>query len=171
MIGVFSVDPGGTSGIGWGVFDPSLPFEEMLAKRTRHGSAEIRGEYNNQVRATCTLYNQFVTNIPLSPGDIWFICEDFVPYGGGVGGKEGISPAFLIGGIEGYRMGQYDALKRRGEKPLPPLILQTAGQAKGYATNARLKEWDIWVVGSDHKRSAWQHIAYFLKRYQLQHRV
>ena len=169
MIGIFSCDPGGTTGIAWGVFDPALPFEEMLARKTRHGSAEVVGTLNNQTRAICSLYYQFSANIPLRPHEIWFVCEDYVNYSD-VKGNEVISPAFLIGGIEGYRMGRYDALRRRGDKPMSPLIVQTASQAKGFATNQRLKDWDLWVVGSDHKRSAWQHIAFFLKRYQIQYR-
>lgn len=75
----------------------------------------------------------------------------------------------IIYGIEGYRMGRADEWRehRRGPLHVPPMIMQTASQAKGFATNKRLKEWDCWVVGREHERSAMQHLAYFVKHYQV----
>jgi hypothetical protein len=49
------------------------------------------------------------------------------------------------------------------------MILQLASQAKSVATNARMKDWGIWVVGREHERSAWAHIACFLKKYMAAH--
>jgi hypothetical protein len=89
------------------------------------------------------------------------------------GGRDATSPLALIWGVEGYRMGRADQWNesRRGQMRqvvMPPMILQPASQAKTYATNTRLKEWDLWVVGREHERSAWAHVALFLSRLKQQ---
>jgi hypothetical protein len=45
------------------------------------------------------------------------------------------------------------------EWPLGRPIFQTAGDAKHYATNQRLRDWGVWVVGSTHRRDAVRHVC------------
>lgn len=175
-IGVFAVDPGGSSGLAWGVFDPLLPdVGDQLRGKLSAASATVTGSERTQIRAIVghwqTFYQHCVRSSMLPPDRVWFVCEDFIlKPGETAGGKDSTSPVALIWGVEGYRMGQADQAKlyRRGTIAMPPMILQTAGQAKGFATGPRLKEWDCWTVGKEHERSAWAHVAYFLKHYQQQ---
>lgn len=176
-IGIFGCDPGGATGNAWGIFDPGHPegVEGALRDRQHFGSSTITGDERAQIRAVSALWKDFysacVVSACLPPQRVWFVMEDFVLRPGETGGgrEMGISTA-IIWGVEGYRLGQADewARHKRGNLHIPPMILQPAGQAKGYATNKRLRIWDFWVVGREHERSACQHIAYFLKRYMQQ---
>jgi hypothetical protein len=176
-LGVFAVDPGGATGLAWGIFNPTLPeVGDQLRTRLDSGSATTEGDERSQIREITTLWAAFyracVNSALLSKDRVWFICEDFVYTGSNTysGDSAKISTA-LIWGVEGYRMGRADeyiaqARGRKRQVHVPSMILQTASQAKSYATNARLKEWECWVVGREHERSAFQHVAYFLKHYQ-----
>lgn len=175
-VGVFGVDPGGSSGLAWGIFNPDeRDIGEQLRTRLSSGSATVKGDERTQIREITSIWQAFyracVHSALLPPDRVWFVCEDFVlKPGETAGGKDSTSPVALIWGIEGYRMGQVDQarLQRRGHVAMPPMILQMAGQAKSYATGVRLKEWNCWVVGREHERSAFAHVALFLKRYQAQ---
>jgi hypothetical protein len=168
-IGVFGVDPGGATGLAWCIVDPTLKsVSEQLRTRRHRGSVTTEGSERKQIREICTLWNSFFEacrDEGIWHDRIWFICEDFVYTGSNTysGDSAKISTS-LIWGIEGYRMGMSDQLD--GE--MPSMILQTASEAKTYATPARLKEWDCWVRGRDHERSAHQHLAFFLRKYQIQ---
>lgn len=175
-IGVFAVDPGGSTGVAWGIFDPNPPIEEVLKERMLAGSATISGDVRQQIREIATLWQAFyrscVRSALLPPDHVWFVCEDYIyTVGNTYGGEPAAISTSLIWGIEGYRMGRADEWRehKRGTLVMPTMVLQTAGQAKGFATNTRLKEWDVWVVGREHERSAWQHVAYFLAKYKEQY--
>lgn len=177
-IGIFGNDPGGATGLAWGVFDPgAASLEDALAGRMLAGSTTVEGTAHEQIREITAIWQSFyrscVKDACLPPERIYYVCEDFI-YSGNVnyGGESAEISTALIWGVEGYRMGQADEFRRlRRGKPIhvPPVILQTAGQAKGAINSQRLKEYGCWVVGRDHERSAWQHVAYFLKRYMIQH--
>lgn len=176
-IGAFGVDPGGSTGLAWGIFDPGRSVADALLTKMNSGSVTVTGDERTQIREVCevwrSFYNTCVKDALLPIDHVYLVMEDYI-YVPGVaytGDSASISTA-LIWGIEGYRMGRRDewAATHRGPAVLPPMILQTASQAKGFATNARLKEWGVWVKGRDHERSAWQHVAYFLQRYMLQHK-
>lgn len=141
------------------------------------GSTTVTGNERTQIREIANLWAAFyrccVRSCLLPPENVWFVCEDFVlKPGETAGGKDATSPVALIWGVEGYRMGRSDEFKeaRRGRQvSMPPMVLQMAGQASTYATSQRLKEWDCWIVGREHERSAFKHIALFLSRYIQQH--
>ena len=172
-VGVFGVDPGGATGLAWGVFDPgSGSIAEVLQHRSHTGSLTVEGDERTQIRLIAGAWQRFYKeciDADLEHTQIWFVCEDYIYTAGNTygGDSAGISTS-LIWGVEGYRMGIADA--KRGSLPIPTMVLQTAGNAKGFVTSQRLKDWGIWVVGKDHERSAWQHVAYFLQRYLSQHR-
>jgi hypothetical protein len=177
-LAVFAIDPGGATGIAWGIFDPAASIEDALRGRMNAGSATVSGDARTQIREIAgwwqAFYRQCVGSACLPSERVWLVCEDFV-YAPGVnyeGDSAKISTA-LIWGLEGYRMGRRDQWLESGrgrssKVRMPSIILQTASQAKTFATNARLKDWDVWVVGKDHERSAWQHVAYFLMRAKQQ---
>jgi hypothetical protein len=177
-IGVFSCDPGGATGVAWGIFNPHAKggAGEALLTKQLSGSATVEGDLRNQIREIAELWQAFyracVNSAQLPPENVWFVMEDFIYKPGTVyGGEDSMISTGLIWGIEGYRMGTRDEWKRhkRGQIKMPDMILQTASEAKGYMTNARLKEFGCWVVGRDHERSAWQHIGFFLKHYIQQY--
>lgn len=177
-VAIFAVDPGGHTGIAWGVFNPhAKDIVEALGTRLLDGSTTITGNADDQAVEVCQLwqsfYNTSVKNAILPPDKVFLVCEDYVPRGGqSPGGKDSILPAFIIGGIEGYRRGTRDQwLKQRRGKAtqvhVPPMVLQQAGEAFSFANKIRQKEWGIWVVGREHERSAWCHLALFLKKYMM----
>ena len=177
-IGVFAVDPGGATGIAWGIFDPKHKdgLEGALRDRLLPGSTTITGDERTQIREMATLWSDFysacVRSACLPIDHVWLVVEDFVLKPGETsGGRDSIAPVPLIWGLEGYRMGRLDEWQqhKRGPAAMPPMILQLASQAKSVATNARMKDWGIWVVGREHERSAWAHIACFLKKYMAAH--
>lgn len=172
-IGIFANDPGGATGLAWAVLDTDVSLEDALRGKTFSGSATITGTPHEQIREIAAYWRKFVRGVTIPRKSIYYVCEDFI-YAPGVNyeGDSGKISTSIIWGVEGYLMGEADEFRRlrRGAKVhAPPAILQSASQAKGFATNARLKEWDCWVVGRDHERSAYQHLAYFLKRYMIQH--
>lgn len=150
--------------------------EHSLENRMLHGSATISGDERTQIREIASLwsafYNACVRTALLPPDRIWLVVEDYIYTASNTyGGDSAAISTSLIWGLEGYRMGRADEWKKhkRGTAVMPSMILQSASEAKGYATNARIKEWGLWVVGREHERSAWQHIARFLKKYKEQH--
>lgn len=176
-IGVFAIDPGGATGLAWAVLDPAVEIGESLRGRMNAGSTTVEGDAREQIREITSIWQSFYRSTAkeacLPPENIWLCCEDFIYHSKGqYGGEDSAISTALIWGVEGYRMGQADEWSsRRGRRRLVmrDMILQTAGQAKGFANDIRLREWDLWVVGRDHERSAFRHLAYFLKRYQMQH--
>jgi hypothetical protein len=181
-IGVFSCDPGGATGLTWGIFNPHAgSIEKILASKLEDGSTTVTGDERTQIREVATLWQSFfsgcVRSALLPPERVWFVCEDYI-YAPGVnyeGDSAKISTA-LIWGIEGYRMGRADEFRvGRGRKQVhvPTMILQPAGMAKSYATKERLKEWGMWERGHggkrEHEFSALQHLVFFLHRYSIQH--
>lgn len=178
-IGVFAMDPGGHTGLAWAILDPADPdgITGSLRNRMNSGSATIAGDERTQIAEIAAIWAAFysacVRSALLKPSDVWFVCEDYI-YAPGVnysGESAAISTA-LIWGVEGYRMGRRDEWKEHNPRKtaaIPSMILQPAGVAMQFATNARLKEWDCWVVGRDHERSAFRHLAAFLSKYKTQY--
>jgi hypothetical protein len=169
-IGIFAVDPGGATGLAWAIVDASLPnIEDCLLNRAMAGSITVDGDARKQFLEIAQLWESFsraCRDKGIVGKYIFPVCEDFV-YTPGVN-YEGDSARIstqIIWGFEGYRWGRaYGARGIRAK--VPDLYLQTASQAKGYVTKERLKEWDLWVVGRDHERSANQHLAYFLAQFR-----
>jgi hypothetical protein len=172
MIAILAIDPGGSTGVAYGVFDARAKDRDVgdiLRTGVYTGSTTIQGDEYAQIREIARLWTQFFRkNVQIGqmdPDSVEFVSEDFILRPGSHGGgKEGISPVRILWGVEGYRMGREDEFKgRRNSKHKltfrRPVILQTAGQAATYASNQRLRDWDLWVVGKEHERSAWRHIA------------
>jgi hypothetical protein len=177
-IGIFACDPGGATGLAWGICNPDVDFGESLLSRTSSGSMTIKGDVRAQIRAIAEEWRKFyqhcVQEAMLPHNHVWYVCEDYIYHGGvNYSGESAKISTALIWGVEGYRMGRADQWSNsHGHRKIsvPPVILQTASSASGYATDARLKNWGLWVKGRDHERSAWRHFALFLQKYMQQHR-
>jgi len=179
-IGVFGCDPGGATGLAWGIFNPHAKggVAEALKTKQCDGSTTIKGDARYQIREIARMWQAFYTVCvrtgQLPPENVWLVMEDFIYKPGTVyGGDSSEISTAIIWGVEGYRLGTKDewTKHRRGAfaTSMPDVILQTAGEAKGFCTNERMKEFGIWVRGKEHERSAWAHIATFLARYIQQH--
>jgi hypothetical protein len=178
---VFGIDPGGHTGIAWGIFDPKHDdgVPGALADRMNSGSATIGGSEREQIRELADIWESFYNlccRDSLLPVDHVFLAvEDFVlKPGETAGGKDSTISLSLIWGLEGYRMGraeQFRLTNPDAEIHVPQMHLQLASQAKAFLSKQRQKEWGVWVVGREHERSAWAHVALFLKRYTSQVRT
>lgn len=178
-LGVFWTDPGGASGVAWGVFNPAHPDGVAGAIRDRDlaGSTTVSGHVREQIPEISKLWMSFyrvtVLRACIPAERVWFGMEDFIQMPGtNPSGKHDQLSSSIIWGVEGYRMGRADewAEHKRGGKliHLPPVVLQPA--AMGLSTkDYELKESDAWIVGREHERSAWRHIFHFLKHYRMQY--
>jgi len=175
-IAVFGQDPGGTTGLAWGIFDLDLPnIAEVMKQRTDSDQVQVTGDEHDQIRRIANHWHKFFRTAVMRNGlhysRCYYVSEDFVLRGGDMAaGKDGTSPERICWGVEGYRMGMADLWNQqhRGQSKkliIPKPVFQQAGMAKGYATKERLKDWDCWIVGKEHSRSAWQHIGLFVKGY------
>lgn len=165
-IGVFANDPGGKTGLAWAILDPGLgDIGEVLRGKRVAGSMTIGGDVRSQVKATVEAWDAFrdvCTRRGIPDDRIWYVCENFVLRPGQTaGGVDSTLPLALIWGIEGYRMG-------RG-MDLTPVVLQEATTA--LSLKRWLRDWGCWIVGKEHERSAWCHLAMFTKLYLQQHGV
>jgi hypothetical protein len=175
-VGIFSCDPGGATGLAWGVFDPNVEIGESLRGRMKAGSATIEGDIRSQIREISGKWQEFYkecVQVGLLPHDkVWYVCENFIYSGGSYQGESAMISTALIWGVEGYRMGRADqwaAGHGRRKIVVPQVVLQNPGDASAFAKDARLREWGLWIRGKQHERSAWRHLALFLKKYQIQY--
>ena len=97
----------------------------------------------------------------------WSVIEEFI---------DEINPDVVI--IENYRIYAHKldqhsssdvptlqligAIKYMLYKRNIPYKLQMAQQAKGFVTDAKLKEWGMWDIGHKHARDACRHCVYYL---------
>lgn len=167
-IAIFGIDPGGHTGVAWGIFDPGKKtFEECVKSRTEFGSRTIEGEWQDQAFTLARAWQNFltrcVTKLQLPPERVKLVCENFIQKPGmTAGGQDSTIPLLIIGGIEGYRYGQAHEWEKNhpvGQLYCPPMILQMAGEASAFANKDRLRQWDLWIVGKEHERSACKHVA------------
>ena len=57
--GIFSLDPGGKSGLAWGIFDPADTLAGALANGLHKGSETIEGDEYDQIAAIATSWTDF----------------------------------------------------------------------------------------------------------------
>jgi hypothetical protein len=178
-IGIFAVDPGGKTGVAWGIFDPGAPrgVRESLRNKLRAGSDTIQGDERHQISQIANswmeFYNLCVRQGQLPPQNVWLVVENFIYTGASYSGKSAAISTSLIWGLEGYRMGRRDEwLKhKRGKSYFPQMYLQLAADAHQFGTDELLKDTGLWIPGREHERSAWRHVATFLNRYMIQKRA
>jgi len=178
-IGVFCCDPGGHSGVAWAILDPSAATEAALQNRQNAGSTTVSGDARTQVNELAQLWQSFFracVRSCLEPKDVYCVFEDFIYNPANTyGGDPAKISTQIIWAFEGFRLGcEYQwKVDNPGRKRVlrPALVLQPAGQASSYATNDRLRMWGLWVKGREHERSAYRHMALFLKSYQIASRA
>jgi hypothetical protein len=171
MRGIFSMDPGGHTGLAWGIFDTSASIADALNNGIDKGSRTLEGDEHAQIEAIANIWVKFFRHCVevrcLAPERVEFVSEDFVQRPGSSGGKEGQSPIRILWGVEGYRMGRAaEFAGRRGSKKrviAPRIILQNPSLGSG-VSRKMLESYGCWVIGREHERSAFKHIAVRLGR-------
>jgi hypothetical protein len=158
-----AIDPGGHTGVAWGLFDDRARLVEVAMREgSFKESATIEGDEYEQMELLYQLWTDFkaeCVNVRcLDPDKVELVAEDFILKPGyHKPGKEGISPARILWAFEGYRRGR--AAKFRRDKHISPLILQTPGDAARYNKRTILTSWDCWIRGKEHERAAFAHIG------------
>lgn len=149
-IGIFSMDPGGHTGISWGIYDLRAGLvKDCMRSRKHSDSVTIEGDEYEQLDLTLLLYDGF-REVCFDDGvNCELVIEDFslLP-GSHTPGKEGISPVRHAWVFVGY-------LLCRDSRP--NVIWQLPGVGMRYNTRQMLTNWDAWIVGKEHERSAFAH--------------
>lgn len=166
-IGLMTVDPGRTTGVT--ISQPLLTgnVTEIFERDTLHvfqincqdtsvpepetevpGTLDLLGEYQDAEKEWLD------AGIPYSHHHL--VIEDFI-LRGKLGGTErsGLSPVRVGSGL-------MVGLRLEGHKP--HIHFQQASDAKGVATNERLKSWGLWTRGLEHGRDATRHAVLFVRR-------
>lgn len=182
MVGIIGVDPGLTTGLAWGIFNPGLRDRTSnwlaLARGRDIGSMQIgpRDPYkdkspNDAHEASLMVTKAVVDRIVewntfrgMGRGEIIVACEHFEVRGVAMGASSqtGLAPVFIGGVLFGTLVGM-----GWGEN----LEWVRAGEHKPYATDPRIKRLGKftngrigWVRGKPHTRDAWRIVAYKLNK-------
>lgn len=164
MIGIFTCDPGGSSGLAWAVVDETKDTAvEAVAARLHGGSATVTGEPLEQAREIWTQWSIFKDNCVavwlLKPEQVELVLEDFILYGGShAGGRDGTAPERMAYAFLGYRQGRFDTYRK--ERHLTPVTWQMSGAAARYKKRTLLLKANAWTPGKagDHVNSAHAHM-------------
>lgn len=165
MRGIWCCDPGGSSGVAWGIIDETRPRAiDAVAARLSGGSATITGEVPAQVRALFLSWIRFKSTCVnvglLDPANVDLVMEDFILRGGPVvAGRSGTLPLSIAWGFEGYRMGRRDEwAKSHKLSHYTPITWQQPGAAARFGNKSILQDSDAWVKGREHERTAFSHM-------------
>lgn len=159
-IGVFAVDPGGTTGVAWGVFSWKGTVGKTLAGGELLGSAQITDadelSHTSEILAALEDFRVLCRRAGVRRVEV--VIEDFVLRPQiATKGREMLSPVRITAMIEAGHLGLY---RKRLE-----YTLQGPAEAKGFATNERLKKWGVQTHGGGrHAKDAWRHIAVYLAK-------
>lgn len=167
-IGLMTVDPGRTSGVT--ISQPLLVgnVEEIFTRdplqvlQINCWDQDVKHEALCETTGTIDLLGEYQdaeqewldAGIPATHHHL--VIEDFV-LRGRLGGTErsGLSPRGITNGL---------LLGLKLERHHPNIHFQGAADAKGIATNDRLKSWGLWTPRLEHGRDATRHAVLFVRR-------
>lgn len=166
-VGLFTLDPGRTSGITAStpllegsvqeIFDRDPIFVDEVDCDdidVEPYAAEFDG-----AQVIVDTYLQFEFNCHVEKGipktRIFFVYEDFILYGGKghSSDRSGLAAVRVASLVQGRLM---------DKKIL--WVPQSASDAKSTVTNERLKRWDLWTRGMEHGRDATRHAGLWVRR-------
>jgi hypothetical protein len=170
---ILAIDPGGTSGVFAAYADPRPTLKETLLEGlSKQKSTETKGGYLQQGARLATIIRRFVfvANVENSIAipNISVVLEDFVlrrrQEGGATGNLTSCWVAAATMGAAGVThyvgpdQGEWGVEVSEFMEEMT--YYQQPSQAKGLATNERLKLWGLWTRGDgDHIRDAKRHFA------------
>lgn len=163
--GAFVLDPGGSSGLAWAVLRDEGTIAERLLSREKAGTDTISDpSWMAQAREISRRWIDFRAACHRQGIAAYFVCEDFILTRLKSSDRVGLYPIWVAAAVVGYRNGLADAYELGGFGPAAPIEVfwQSPSQAKTYATDDRLRRWDLWIKGREHERDACRHLAYFV---------
>jgi hypothetical protein len=180
MRGIMAVDPGGHTGIAWGIVNTNkklvaealaelIEFETMTIQidgriRAEDKPMPVQRQIPIIAELWRTTFRRWVHKNQLPPDACDFVWEDFQlrPDQRHAGGQEGITPYGLICGVQGYRMGAASEHRKRSsvEALVKQPVMQQPSDATSFASDDKLRKWGLWTSGRDHERSATKHFAF-----------
>lgn len=151
-IAVMAFDPGGTTGVAWGV----MKVEDTLAATlggAELASADITGEYQQQATKLYDLWTGFkfhwIVELQVPSDCVHLVSEGFSLSKFGSREKVGLYPVWISAMLEGLVWEDGDRVHY--QEP----------STKSRSTSARMKRWGCWERGvSDHRKDAMRHLAY-----------
>lgn len=162
-IAIMAIDPGGTTGVAMGIFPVRSGgagrTERLITDRLELDTCEVGGDYLEQAVALIDGWREFkaiLKGVGVKRRPI-IVMESFILRPG----KASADPAQLMP-VRVAAAFEALMLRRRRAGAAGLVEYQTPSQAKGYATDERLREWGLWKVGSAHERDALRHMAYRL---------
>jgi hypothetical protein len=165
--GVMAVDPGGTTGLAYGIFDAMETTAETLLGGENLTAMEVYGAPEEQAWTIGMEWLDFVAECVLAEvaiPDCHLVFESFAVRTV----LAELSPVEVIAGVRTLLQPRGKAVGIIAE--VPPWKLdwrsQSAGDAKSFGTSARLRAWNLFDLGrgSNHKRDALRHMALRTKR-------
>jgi hypothetical protein len=151
-LAVMAFDPGGTTGVAWGIMQVRDTLAATL-QGAELASADITGEYQQQATKLLdlwtTLHFGWSVERQVPADNIHCVSEGFLLRKFGSSDKRGLYPVWISAMFEGLAWDS--GVRVRYQEP--------STQAR--STSARLKRWGAWEVGvSPHRRSAMKHLAF-----------
>lgn len=156
---VMALDPGGTTGLATGMFRTDrgdMMMKEVLARAIKKGvllAADVDGDPVEQAWWLAKAWSdfRFVCTVErgIAESDVVLVIEDFQLRQR----SADLAPVRVTTGLLTLLRG------REGDWPLGAPVYQGPSEAKGTATNDRLRSWGLWQVGSEHRRDAMRHLA------------
>lgn len=152
-VGLFTFDPGGTTGVAWAL----LELRATLAETLQEGevfSQDITGTYQEQAHKLDELLSalryEWTVERGLSAEHLYVVSEGFSLSKIGSREKVGLYPIWISAMFEGLVDG-LDTVEY--QEP----------STKSRSTTARMKRWSVWPRGaSEHQKDARRHLCYKL---------
>lgn len=156
-IGIFAVDPGGETGVARAIINTRHRLTaDRMRERSHNQSFTLKGDEIAQCFDLARKYAFFKRMCENQQVKSALVIEDFILRPGDHGGgKEGLSPVRIAWGMLGI-------LEGLGEHQMSATFWQLPSQAA--VPSERLRDWDAWIVGREHERSAYQHMGLFAGR-------
>lgn len=149
---LFAVDPGTKTGVAWGSAGTSGTVRQRLAMGEVK-SLTIEGYFIEQVEQLTELFYLFAKDLPR----VNVVVEDFI-LRKMTSDRELLDPVRVSSG--------FLAVCNDSFSPHYNATWQQPSAAMTYATNDRLREWGLWIKGSDpaleHQRDARRHFCLFV---------
>lgn len=161
LFAVMAIDPGTTTGAVAGLFHAAADIPTCIANgdweawEVDGSPAEQAWQIMDEFRDLQAEWNIAGVAMP----DIHLVCESFAlrlkkAHGAG-SDQRMMDPIRVITALETLALRPWQDGYRRWIK----LEYQLPSEAKGYVTNERMRRWNAWVVGSEHKRDATRHMV------------
>lgn len=153
MINIFVVDPGTKTGVAWGSAGRLGSVRERIAAGSVE-SCTIEGDFLDQTAWLIEIFDDWSERLERP---IHVVIEDFILHKM-TSDRELLDPVRVTSG--------FLAVMHDSFAPEFDVTWQQPSAAMTYATNDRLREWGLWIRGSDrdleHQRDARRHFCLYI---------